>query len=132
MEENKEMKNRYALLIEGVEEKEATERIQDVLETMVKGISERFAEPGINIDPRQIGYCFYGNLHWGSIGENRLVGDEVVDKLIESAIEDIESISEDYPDAGIGDTMTDECIAYHVDELMQCDPIMHGVLLNRG
>jgi hypothetical protein len=128
MEDN----NRYALLNEGEEQKAATEAITEALEEMVEFINKRYQDPSVKVDRSQIGYCFYGNLHWGSIGEKRLTGDEVIDLHIANAIENIQIIAEDYPDAAIGDTMTDELIAYHVDELMKAEPVMHSVLLNRG
>jgi hypothetical protein len=34
-------------------------------------------------------------------------------------------------EAGIGDTETDECIAYELDRLLGATPSMHEVLLNR-
>lgn len=129
------MKNPYALLNYDMENdkptpefKKATEFITKTITKMVKGIkSEKFT-----IEPKQIGYCFYGNLHWGLIGENRKSGDERIDKLIKEAIDDIKKFKDENDHGGIGDTATDECIAYEVDRLMGSDTVMAGgILLNR-
>ena len=130
------MENKYALLNYDMsnnkstpEFERATKFIDDVLNEMVTGIK---SEP-TQVPSEYVGYCFYGNLHWGSIGENRVTGDKRVDDLIAVAVKKLVEFSngpED--DGGIGDTMTDECIAYEVDNLMNAEPIMHNALLNRG
>lgn len=129
------MENKYALLNYDMENKKstpefekATKFLDDTLSEMVTGIK---SEP-INFKPSEVGYCFYGNLHWGSIGEKRTTGDKRVDDLIEVAVNKIQDFSngpED--DGGIGDTMTDECIAEEVDRLMEAEPVMHDFLMNR-
>jgi hypothetical protein len=129
------MENKYALLNYDMENnkstpefEKATKFLDDVLSEMVTGIK---SEP-INFQPSEVGYCFYGNLHWGSIGEKRTTGDKRVDDLIEVAVNKIKEFSngpED--DGGIGDTMTDECIAEEVDRLMEAEPVMHDFLMNR-
>jgi len=132
----KEFRNPYALLNYDMENgkstpefERATSFIDGVLKEMVDGIR---SQP-FSIDPSKIGYCFYGNLHWGSIGENRLTGDSRIDGLIATAVGKIREFAEGpEDDGGIGDTMTDECIAYEVDRLMKAKPVMHGTLLNRG
>lgn len=129
------MENKYALLNYDMENdkstpefEKATKFLDDVLSEMVTAIK---SEP-FSFNPSEVGYCFYGNLHWGSIGEKRITGDKRVDDIISTAIEKIKEFSngpED--DGGIGDTATDECIAEEVDRLMEAEPIMHDVLLNR-
>ena len=132
----KEFRNPYALLNYDMENgkstpefEKATKFIDDVIGKMV---SEIKSQP-FSIDPSQVGYCFYGNLHWGSIGENRLTGDGRIDALIGEAVDKILEFSKGpEDDGGIGDTATDESIAYEVDRLMVAEPVMHGTLLNRG
>jgi len=121
-------KNPYAFLIEGPELKEATDKVEAIVVEMVNEIK---SQPH-TVEKEVIGWAFYGNLHWGTLGEERMTGDTRIDDCIKKAIEKIREVNKEYPEAGIGDTMTDECIAYHVDELMKATPVMHNVLLNRG
>lgn len=130
------MENPYALLNYDMDNnkstpefEKATKFITDTITEMVNGIrSESF-----EIEPSQIGWAFYGNLHWGCIGEDRRTGDIRIDELIKIAVDKLREFSEGpEDDGGIGDTATDECIAYVVDELMNAEPVMHSVLLNRG
>jgi hypothetical protein len=129
------MENKYSLLNYDMENQLPTpefERAEKVIDeaitTMVAGIKSQPTD----IEPSAVGYCFYGNLHWGSIGENRSTGDKRVDDLIAVAVEKIIDFSKGpEDDGGIGDTATDECIAYEVDKLMSAEPEMHDVLLNR-
>jgi hypothetical protein len=132
----KKFKNPYALLNYDMdamkstpEFEKATGFIDGVIEEMVAKIK---SEP-FQIEPSQVGYCFYGNLHWGSIGENRVTGDSRIDGIIAEAVEKLVEFSngpED--DGGIGDTHTDECIAYEVDRLMQSESVTHSTLMNRA
>ena len=131
------MKNPYALLNYNMETgtstpefKRATKFIDEVLEELVKD----FNATSTDVEPSDVGYCFYGNLHWGSIGENRITGDTKVDELIKVAVDKIVEFSKqpENRSAAIGDTETDECIAYQLDELLKAKPVMHGgLLLNR-
>jgi len=128
--------NKYALLnydmdrgVETPEYQKANQFIDEVVTEMTTAIkSQKTLVPA-----SEIGRCFYGNLHWGRIGENRVTGDARVDKLIATAVKRLVKFS-DGPesDGGIGDTATDEAIAYEVDRLMNAKPAMiGGGLLNR-
>ena len=130
------MRNPYALLNYDMENGKSTpdlERVtkflDETLEELVTGIK---SEP-TDVEMSDIGYCFYGNLHFGIIGENRRTGDKRIDSLIKVAVDKIVKFSKqpENRSAAIGDTETDECIAYRLDELLDAEPIMHNVLLNR-
>jgi len=131
------MKNPYALLNYDMETgtstpdlERVTKFIDEVLEELVTG----FKATSTDVEPSDVGYCFYGNLHWGSIGEDRRTGDVNVDALIKVAVDKIVKYSKqpENRSAAIGDTETDECIAYQLDKLLKAKPVMHGgPLLNR-
>jgi hypothetical protein len=129
------MKNPYALLNYDMENgkptpefEKATAFLDGVLKDLVNAIKSQHTE----VPNENIGYAFYGNLHWGSIGENRKTGDSRIDSLIQDAVQKIHYFAKTEDDGGIGDTATDECIAYELDRLMDATPIMHGTLLNRA
>ena len=117
-----EFENPYALLNYDMDKGEstpeferATQFIDGVLEEMVKSIkSEEFR---VNTD--EIVGCFYSNLHWSSIQEAESCGDARIDAAIAEATRKLIEFS-DGPedDGGIGDTATDESIAYRVEELL--------------
>lgn len=131
------MKNPYALLNYNMETgtstpdlERVTQFIDEVLEELVTG----FKATSTDVEPSDVGYCFYGNLHWGCIGEDRRTGDTKVDSLIKVAVDKIVKYSKqpENRSAAIGDTETDECIAYQLDKLLKAKSVMHdGLLLNR-
>ena len=133
------MKNPYALLNYDMENnkstpefEKATNLITSAITDMVNGIK---SEPSdvIEKDPQIVGWAFYGNLHWGSIGEDRTTGDARVDELIQTAVNKIVEFAKGPEDhGGIGDTATDESIADEVDRLMKSTTVMHSTLLNRA
>ena len=131
------MENPYALLNYDMDNdkstpefEHATKVITDIITKMTTDIkSEKF-----EIEPSAIGSAFYGNLHWGTIQSPRLTGDDRIDGIIKIGVDAIKEFS-DGPedDGGVGDTATDESIAYTVDELMNAEPEMAGgTLLNRA
>jgi hypothetical protein len=129
------MENKYSLLNYDMENRKptpefekATKFLDETLKEMVDGIKSQHTE----VDNESVGYAFYGNLHWGSIGEKRKTGDSRVDALIADAIQKINYFVKTEDHGGIGDTATDEDIAYEVDRLMNATPVMHGTLLNRA
>jgi len=133
------MKNPYSLLNYDMDNMEptpeftkATSFINDTIVEMVNAIKKSSSNI-IKEDPSLVGYVFYGNLHWGSIGENRSTGDSKIDEIINIAVKKLVDFSNGPDDCGgIGDTATDEAIAYHVDELMDSKPKQHDFLLNRA
>jgi len=93
----------------------ATSFLDSVLKELTDGIKSQHTE----VPSEDIGHAFYGNLHWGSIGEDRKTGDNRIDSLIAEAVQKINNFAKTEDHGGIGDTMTDECIAYELDRLMK-------------
>jgi len=129
-------KNPYALLNYDMDNMKSTpefEKVTESIDNTLDELANEIKSKSFDIDPDQIGYCFYGNLHWGSIGENRKTGDSRIDELISGAIKKLKVLakSPEAKGAGMGDTHTDECIAYALDKRMAAEPVMHGTLLNR-
>ncbi len=129
------MENKYSLLNYDMENgkstpefEKATKFLDETLKEMVEGIKSQHTY----VENETVGYAFYGNLHWGSIGEDRKTGDSRVDSLIANAVQKISYFAKTEDHGGIGDTATDEDIAYEVDRLMNATPVMHGTLLNRS
>lgn len=120
-----EFKNPYSLLNYDMENmkstpefERATEFIDDTIEEMVKEIKSEES----SVDLEEIVGCFYINLHWSSIQEAQSCGNARVDAAIACAVEKLREFAKDHPDnGGIGDTATDECIAFRVDELLSTD-----------
>ena len=132
------MKNKYALLNYDMENMvptpeftKATKFLDGVIKELVDGIKSGPLDH-ISEDPGIVGWAFFGNLHYGSIGEDRGTGDDRVDALIQTAIQKINEFVKTENHGGIGDTATDECIASEVDRLMKANPKMHSTLLNRA
>lgn len=130
------MENKYALLNYDMEEIKSTPEFletQRMLDVIVNELAESVRKVETNLDLALVGECFYGNLHYGLIGVNRLTGNDAIDKAIKLAIEKIKVLKTKVyaKEAGIGDTETDECIAYELDRLLGATPSMHEVLLNR-
>lgn len=132
------MKNKYALLnydtenmVSTPEFTKATKFLDGVIKELVDGIKLGPLDH-ISEDPGIVGWTFYGNLHWDSIGEDRGTGNDRVDTLIQTAIRKINQFVKTEDHGGIGDTATDECIAGEVDRLMKADSKMHSTLLNRA
>lgn len=132
------MENKYALLNYDMENMvptpeftKATKFLDGVIKELVDGIKSGPMDH-IDEDPGIVGWAFYGNLHWGSIGEDRGTGDDRVDALINTAIQKIHEFVKTEDHGGIGDTATDECIADEVDRLMRADSKMHPTLCNRA
>lgn len=121
------MRNPYALLNYDMDNNQPTpefERdtkfIDDVLQELVDGISR--VNGCLDID--KIGSCFYGNLHYSSLGENRKSGDSQVDILIANAVQQIKEYAKNVsPKSGIGDTETDACIASSLERRLKNSPI---------
>ena len=129
------MKNTYALLNYDMDNnkptpefEKATAFLDGVLKELVDGIKSQHTE----VPSENVGHAFYGNLHWGAIGENRKTGDSRIDSLIAEAIQKIRYFAKTEDHGGIGDTETDECIAYELDRLMNATPITHSTLINRA
>jgi hypothetical protein len=116
-----EFKNPYALLNYDMDKDEstpeferATQFIDGVLEEMVDAIKSKY----FRVDPDEIVGCFHSNLHWGSIQEAQSCGDARIDEAIAVAVKKLQEFADDPDNGGIGDTATDECIAYRVEELL--------------
>jgi len=117
------MENPYALLnynmennTETPEFKAATDYITKVIAEMTDGIKADQTD----ISAEEISRCFYHNLHWGSISARVLCGNTKVDDLIKTAVDSLVEFGDgDTDDGGIGDTATDESIAYTVEELLE-------------
>lgn len=119
------MENPYSLLNYNMDDMEptpefekATKFITDTITKMVNGIKEELSDASDYAD--SIGGVFYSNLHWGSIQKPQLTGMIKVDAHIAEAIKALTEFR-DGPyvmGSGIGDTATDECIAYEVENLL--------------
>jgi hypothetical protein len=112
----KVVENRYALLNSGKRQEKATKAIEHSVAVLTGIIKKRMEE----LDPEEylvedIVRNFYHILHYYSF-EIEPIGDEEIDLHIGMTVMEIHAISEKYPDAAIGDTMTDELIAYHLEE----------------
>lgn len=121
----KKFRNPYALLNYDMDNMKSTpefEKATSFIDGVIKEMVAKIKSEPFQIEPRLIGHCFYGNLHWGSIGENRLTGDSRIDDIIAEAVEKLVEFSNGPEDhGGIGDTQTDECIAYEVIRLMESE-----------
>jgi hypothetical protein len=117
-----EFENPYALLNYDMDNNEptpeferATQFIDRVLGEMVKSIKSR----DFHVSITAIINCFYSNLHWSSIQEPESCGDARIDTIVAEATRKLIEFSEGpEDDGGIGDTATDESIAYQVEELL--------------
>jgi len=110
------VENRYALLNSGKRQERATGAIEHSVAVLTGIIKKRMEE----LDPEEylvedIVYNFYHILHYYDF-EIEPIGDEEIDLHIGMTVMEIHAISEKYPDAAIGDTMTDELIAHHLEE----------------
>ena len=117
------MKNPYALLnydmdnnLPTPEFEQDTKFIDGVLQELVNAIVRVNGQ----LDIDEIANCFYGNLHYFSLGENRKCGDSQVDVLIANAVQQIKEHAKNVsPKSGIGDTETDECIALSLERRLK-------------
>ena len=130
-------RNPYALLNYDMDNNKSTpelEKLTQSIDNILDGLANAIKSKPLTIESDKIGWAFYGNLHWGSIGEDRKTGDSRIDELISGAIAELKELkkSPEAKGAGMGDTETDECIAYGLDKRMNAEPVMHGTLLNRG
>ena len=130
------MENKYALLNYDMDRMEPTPdflETQRMLDVIVNELAESVRRAEADLDLALVGECFYGNLHFGLIGVTRLTGNSIIDRAIKLAIEKIKMLKTRVyaKEAGIGDTATDECIAYELDRLLGATPSTHEVLLNR-
>jgi hypothetical protein len=113
-----EVENRYSLLNEGEEQAEVTLAIDNALAEMMKDLSD-LAEGSSKERIRAIESHFYGRIHYG---DEANTGDWQIDELISMTAESLEEIADEYPRCGLGDTETDECVAYRLKEIMLLDP----------
>ena len=88
-----------------------------MLTESIKKRIEESGEEGLNT--KDLVQKFYEHLHYGQAFEVEPARDHHINWLMELAAMEIWAISEEYPDAGIGDTMTDELIVGRVGQLLK-------------
>jgi hypothetical protein len=113
-----EVENKYSLLNEGEEQEKVTLAIDNALAEMMNDLSD-LAEGSSKERIKDIESYFYGRIHYG---EEPNTGDWQIDELIDMTAETLEEIADEYPRCGLGDTETDECVAYYLKKLMLLDP----------
>jgi hypothetical protein len=113
-----EVENKYSLLNEGEEQEKVTLAIDNALAEMMNDLSD-LAKDSDQERICMIESYFYGRIHYG---DEPNAGCWQIDELIDVTAEALEEIADEYPRCGLGDTETDECVAYCLKELMLLDP----------
>jgi len=117
------MTNKYSLLNYDQELVKPTEdflNTQLMIDTILADLAASCLTTNSNLDPSFISEIFYENFHFGSIQDTVHTGHEKIDDAIELAVEKLKELNEldMSKEAGIGDTATDEAIAYELEELL--------------